>query len=195
MKTILLPIEDHDEVGAIVATAANLARAYGSRCEAIGLTHFPYPTVGAEPILAVSLAPTFEGDEDKAQRFRGRFEEARSSLPGDLADQFRWRGGDPLEEPDLAALARVFDLTVIGRPSETPDGPRMTTLETVLFDSGRPILIAPPEARDGPIGRNVVLSWNGSTEGAETVTASLPILKAAERVTVLTVEGGTVAGP
>ncbi|MEL6872148.1 MAG: universal stress protein, partial [Pseudomonadota bacterium] len=39
------------------------------------------------------------------------------------------------------------------------------------------------------------LSWNGSTEGAETVTASLPILKAAERVTVLTVDGGTVAGP
>jgi nucleotide-binding universal stress UspA family protein len=71
----------------------------------------------------------------------------------------------------------------------------MTTLEAGLFDSGRPVLIAPPSPQP-QMGTNVLIAWNGSTEQARVTAFALPILKRANRVIVLTVEGGAaVPGP
>ena len=64
-----------------------------------------------------------------------------------------------------------------------------------LFESGRPVLIAPPSPRPD-IGTNVMIAWNCSTEQARTIAFAMPILKRANRVIVLTVEGGAaVPGP
>ncbi len=70
----------------------------------------------------------------------------------------------------------------------------MVTLESALFDSGRPVLIAPP-ASPRSLGRNVLIAWNRSTEQARTTAFAMPLLRGAEKVTICTVEGGTVAGP
>lgn len=70
----------------------------------------------------------------------------------------------------------------------------MGTLEAALFESGRPILIAPPTP-PSVLGRNVVIAWNASTETARTIALGMPFLLRAERVTILTIEGGTVPGP
>ncbi|MEI9806029.1 MAG: universal stress protein [Pseudolabrys sp.] len=45
------------------------------------------------------------------------------------------------------------------------------------------------------IGRNVLVAWNRSTEQAHTNTFALPLLHLADKVTVLTVEGGSTTGP
>ena len=42
---------------------------------------------------------------------------------------------------------------------------------------------------------NILIAWNRSTEQARTTAFAMPLLKRAERVTILTVEGATVAGP
>ena len=52
----------------------------------------------------------------------------------------------------------------------------MAPLEAALFESGRPVLIAPPEAPK-TIGRNVLVSWNGSTEQAHTNAFAMPLLR------------------
>ena len=71
----------------------------------------------------------------------------------------------------------------------------MTTLEAGLFESGRPVLIAPPGPRP-QMGTNVLIAWNCSTEQARATPFAMPILKQASRVIVLTVEGGAaVPGP
>ncbi len=70
----------------------------------------------------------------------------------------------------------------------------MPPLEAALFESGRPVLIVPP-AVPKTIGSNVLVAWNRSTEQAHTNAFALPLLRMAEKVTVLTVEGGIVAGP
>ena len=38
-------------------------------------------------------------------------------------------------------------------------------------------------------------AWNASTEQARTMADSMPLLRLAERITICTVEGATVAGP
>jgi nucleotide-binding universal stress UspA family protein len=70
----------------------------------------------------------------------------------------------------------------------------MVTLESALFESGRPVLIAPPvPARS--LATNILIAWNRSTEQARTMAFAMPLLRLAERITILTVEGSTVAGP
>jgi nucleotide-binding universal stress UspA family protein len=70
----------------------------------------------------------------------------------------------------------------------------MPPLEAALFDSGRPALIVPPRAPRS-LGQNVLVAWNHSTEQARTNAFAIPLLRLAEQVTVLTVEGGTTPGP
>jgi nucleotide-binding universal stress UspA family protein len=70
----------------------------------------------------------------------------------------------------------------------------MSALEAALFESGRPILIAPPTPPD-KIGEVVVVAWNGSTETARTIALAMPFLVKAQQVLVLSVEEGMVPGP
>jgi nucleotide-binding universal stress UspA family protein len=70
----------------------------------------------------------------------------------------------------------------------------MSALETALFESGRPILIAPPSP-PANLGQNVVIAWNGSTETARTIAMAMPFLARAEQVLVLSVDEGMVPGP
>jgi nucleotide-binding universal stress UspA family protein len=70
----------------------------------------------------------------------------------------------------------------------------MVTLESALFESGRPVLIAPP-ASPRSLATNILIAWNRSTEQARATAFAMPLLRLAERITILTVEGATVAGP
>ena len=70
----------------------------------------------------------------------------------------------------------------------------MAAVEAALFESGRPILIAPPTPPT-QLGENIVIAWNRSTETARVTAFAMPLLHRARKVTVLTVAGGMVPGP
>jgi len=105
-----------------------------------------------------------------------------------------WSGNRMVNDAQFAAMSRAFDIAVAGRPKPDDSGPRLSTLEGVLFEGGRPVLVTPPEA-PSRIGSSIVISWNCSTESARSVSFAMTLIEKAERVLVLTVEGGTVAGP
>jgi nucleotide-binding universal stress UspA family protein len=65
-------------------------------------------------------------------------------------------------------------------------------MEAALFESGRPVLIVPPSVPQS-IGKNVLVAWNDSTEQAHTNAFAIPLLQRADKVTVLTVEGGAAS--
>jgi nucleotide-binding universal stress UspA family protein len=73
----------------------------------------------------------------------------------------------------------------------------MATVESALFDSGRPVVIVPPSVPEpaSALGETIVVSWNGSTETARAVSFAMPFLLKARRVVVLAVKGATVEGP
>jgi nucleotide-binding universal stress UspA family protein len=89
----------------------------------------------------------------------------------------------------------VFDAIVMNRSDKTTTGLHNRAINSGLFESGRPILLAPPSPPD-QIGTNVLIAWNRSTEQARATALAMPLLQKADRVTVLTVIGGTeVSGP
>ena len=106
--------------------------------------------------------------------------------------RFRWRGGSTIQDADLGSLARVYDLTVLTRPGNR--GGRLTTLEYALFESGRPVLMAPPTSPRS-FGQTVLIHWNASIEVCRAISMAMPILCKAKRVMLLTVEGSIVPGP
>src|SRR5690606_31927229 len=75
-----------------------------------------------------------------------------------------------------------------------PENPRMAPLEAALFESGKPTLIVPANVPK-TIGKNILVAWNRSTEQAHTNAFAMPLLRRAEQVTVLMVQGGSVPGP
>lgn len=98
------------------------------------------------------------------------------------------------EEDLVAQQARLADLTVVPHPEAGDDVSSSDALHAVLFDSGRPVLIAPHAAPE-TIGTRVCLAWNGTAESAASVQAAIPWMKRAEAVRVLASEGYQRRGP
>ena len=70
----------------------------------------------------------------------------------------------------------------------------MTAFEAALFDSGRPVLMAPPKP-PLTMGDSILIHWNRSTETARAIALAMPILVKAKRVQFVFVEGNSVSGP
>lgn len=98
------------------------------------------------------------------------------------------------EEDVVAQQARLADLTVVPHPEAGEDVSSSDALHAVLFDSGRPVLIAPQTVPDS-IGQRVIVAWNGTAESAQAVLAALPWMKQAQAVLVLSAEEYQRRGP
>jgi nucleotide-binding universal stress UspA family protein len=199
MKTLLVPTEQHDVMAATLDTALLFARRFDSYVEGFALRYDVENFITMDPVSGVAMDSVRQNEEEAARQARdlfhsfmqGRGMTAAAAGPASLS--FGWSeqsGGDNV----IGSYGRVFDCIVLGRPGSDPRGPRANTLEAGLFESGRPILIAPPSAPQ-TIGENVLIAWNGSTEQAHTTALAMPILERATRVTVLTVQGSMVPGP
>ena len=70
---------------------------------------------------------------------------------------------------------------MVPHPEAGEDVSSSDALHAVLFDSGRPVLIA-PQVAPSTIGTRVCVAWNGTAESAAAVLAALPWLKRAEAV-------------
>ncbi|WP_044562646.1 universal stress protein [Azospirillum sp. B4] len=114
---------------------------------------------------------------------------ASADQPGTrgLTAQFREVVGS---QEDVAVVqARLADIAVMAQVDEASGGEALLMLEAVLLDSARPLLVAPTTFAAGvSLGRRVAVAWNGSRESTHAVAQALPLLKAAEQVTVIAVE-------
>lgn len=88
------------------------------------------------------------------------------------------------EEDVVAQQSRLYDMAVVPHPDAGEDVSSSDALHAVLFDSGRPVLIAPRTA-PATIGTRVCVAWNGTAESAAAVAAALPWLHRAGAVRVL----------
>lgn len=87
----------------------------------------------------------------------------------------------------LAEHARFSDLTLV--PVKPHDSRTEHIIETLLFESGRPLLLCPEQHVDvlRPEFENVMIAWDHSARAARAVGDAMPILQAAASVRVVTV--------
>ena len=198
-NTILVPIEQHDLMNATLETALVLARKFNSYIEGFALRPVVAPVMAMDIGGAFPLAELQENDTKMATEAKALFDAfmhknhvSRTEAKG--AVFCGWLDGAPDGDQFVGSHGRVFDVTVLGRPGESAQSPRLSTFEACLFESGRPILLAPPSPPQ-KMGENILIAWNHSTEQARTNAFALPLLRGAKKVSILTVEGGSVVGP
>jgi nucleotide-binding universal stress UspA family protein len=201
MKTILVPMEPHEGMSAVLETALLLARKRGSYIEGFPLRFGISEFVAVDPAGSIPLESYRQESQEEAAQARRLFEsfmQARgiptsTGSTGGLS--CGWLDDAPEGESFVGSYGRVFDITVLSRPDANTIGLHNRAIESGLFESGRPILLSPP-APPKDIGTNVMIHWNCSTEQARATAFAMPLLEQAQRVTVLTVSGGqAVPGP
>jgi nucleotide-binding universal stress UspA family protein len=85
--------------------------------------------------------------------------------------------------PEILALhGRYADLLVLGQ--DDPESDNAGLLETVLFDSGRPVLAIPFAGNFNSIGKRVLVGWNASREASRALHDALPLIAKADTTTV-----------
>jgi len=184
-KTILVHIDAGERWPVRLNIATRLAQRFEAQLvglHALSSTRLPAFTL---PEAAASLAEAQRIAEAQALRAREEFE--RSTRQAGLRNA-EWRAS--LE--DAAAVvplhARYVDLIVIGQPDpEQPDGVEANFTHRVVLAAGRPVLVIPYAGQFDFIGKHVLLAWNASREAARAATDSLPLLRAADKVTVVCV--------
>ncbi|MBB4039730.1 nucleotide-binding universal stress UspA family protein [Microvirga flocculans] len=200
MKSILVPIEDHGNVESQLETALQIGSLFDSYVEGIAITP-DYPVVLPVDIaIGVPSPITPENRIEMARACRERFEAFMSAkqvsraAAGISGLSSGWRQDGLMEDAYLGAYGRVFDAIVVGRPDGSNGQTRLSTVEAALFETGRPVLIAPPTPARS-FGETAVIAWNRSTETARAVLGAMPLLKKARRIVVLELEDWGVPGP
>ena len=206
MKTILVPLEESDVLLSILETALLVGQKFNCYIEGLyeqpGLTEVVVAGEGLG-VTPPDLVETFQQQEkERAVRAHELFEafmiDKSVPLNGGGAPKNHITAGWVEEEVPGRELVgyrgRLFDLIVVGRPIRSSATPTMSLLEAALFETGRPILIAPPTPPQ-TLGKTIIVSWNGSYETPRCISFGMPLLEKAEKVIVLQVEEGMVPGP
>ena len=140
----------------------------------------PFPENG-------SFSPeTLRLDQQRRDQARALVDEVQA--PGE--PRLRWAELSPLQGvlPGFVREALCQDLVVLGQydpvaPAEA--GVPADFVESVVVDSGKPVLVLPWAGRFGDVGRRVLIAWKPTREAAQALSAALPLLQPDVQVRVV----------
>lgn len=194
MRTILAILWSEPTAPMVLDLATRTAKAFNSH------------------VTGLAVRPTFEsfipsGDfglalsQDYIERIQaeaatrvGKLRETFLSHAGRSGLDHGWIEGEGSSASTIANVGRLYDVAVLARPDIGGSAEPEIMLEAALFETGRPILVAPP-VLPPETGRKIMVAWNGSSETARTLSDSLPFLKQADEVHVVSIDSGMVPGP
>jgi len=193
-KTLLVPVDGREKSTRSLELAFRIAGTFDSHL--VGLFIQPTPHIpssakadGVEKVLRELQQKAIS---ELTREARARFDSVMK--PGMERAEWRTTGGRRAEA--VALHARYADLVVINQTDpQSADATHFA--DGVLLSVGRPVLLVPYAGETSRFGRNVLVCWNASREASRAVIDALPLLKAAEKVTVLSIdpkESGTGHG-
>lgn len=127
------------------------------------------------------------------ERMRAEAELARAAFNETAARQglsAEWREATGHPSQSTALHGRYVDLIVLGQldPDDVSAALFRPLPEEVAFLAGRPVLVVPYAGSWREIGRRVLVAWDASREATRAVNDAMPLLLAADTVTVLSVD-------
>src|SRR5690606_31694172 len=136
-------------ITSMLECATRLAGLFSGTVEGVALRLPQISIVGPDPVVTVTFPRTEQKNLEILSTARQMFDTyiasaTATSMPKDQRPRHRWRAIDPIDDATLANLTHIYNLTIVNHPQNNTAGPRITTLETILFENGQPLLIAPP---------------------------------------------------
>jgi nucleotide-binding universal stress UspA family protein len=211
-RRLLLPLTGTAAGEAALATALMVARIWNAHVHCLHVrvdARDVAPLAGeglSGAMIEEMMAATERESGDRAGRVRALFDRFAGTSGGvaiaESAETALKTDGPTLsfesiagrEEDVVAQQSRLYDMAVVPHPEADEDVSSSDALHAVLFDSGRPVLIAPREVPQA-IGSRVCCAWNGSAESAAAIAAALPWLHRANAVRLLYADEYQRRGP
>jgi nucleotide-binding universal stress UspA family protein len=187
-KTFLAIVQGIEDAPAVLDFATSLAGPVKGHI--IGLHTEPIPIAYSSPV-GFPEAEFLQASSDVNMERAGKLEALFNEHVQASGVTHEWRSLESFSgDSGVSALtsARSVDLVVVTQPSPKSDAPS-ADLETLIFDSGRPVLIAPVGGMRTTGFKRVLVAWNSSREAARAVFDALPFILAADYVEVLVVDG------
>lgn len=200
IKAILVPVSGSDSARATLQTALQIALRFNAHIDVLhvrpdprGLVPYTGEGMDGSMIEEIMEVTEREGGErasraqDVFQAFCRENEVTQANSPAGDKVTIAWTEETGREDEVVAVTGRQFDLVVVGRPVRDAALPSPITLEAALLDTGRPIVVAPPEPLSDT-GDKIAIAWEGSPEAARAIGDAMPILEQASAVTILVTE-------
>lgn len=201
MKSFLIPTFPSAVIDSVFALAVELGRQNGARLSGIAADGLfspaatPIQFVG-EADVAYIQARAAENEIESEKLFVERMRAAGAPplSAADVGFGYDWIGREARGSLSVPEQARAYDMTLIARRGKEAAPGQAALLDDSLFESGRPVLVVPPE-RPQTFGEHIAIAWNASSETARTVALGSRLLSGAKKITVLQIEGVGVPGP
>ena len=198
IRKLLLPLTSTGAAEAALVTALLAAQHWGAHLAALharadgrDVAHMASEGLSGAMLEELIGAADRQGSR-QALAVRALFERVVAALgvgegcatPGQTQASAEYVSVTGRPDDRVAQLARLADLTVVPRPDGEQELSSSEALHAVLFDSGRPVLIA-PSAPPASLGQRICLAWSGTAESASAVWFAIPWLQRAAEVTIL----------
>lgn len=187
-KTVLAVFSGTEEVDRIISYIGPLIAKWEAHL--IGVHSEPAASVFATP-EGFPDASYLQAAIERSQQRAAECKQAAEKACRQTGIEIEWRNYQS-ESGDNArsALSSAYraDLVVAMQPDPGSDSDTYTNVETLLFDTGRPVLLVPYAGRPSASVERVIIAWNGRRESARAVFDSLPFLIGAKEVEVFIVD-------
>lgn len=207
VRKFLLPVSSTASAGAALQTGLTLAKRWNAHLEVLhirtGQEFAPFVGEGMtgtmiEDMMSATERATGARERNLEELFALAAEEAGvvvgDSLRGRDEPSASFTALAGREDEVVAHKARLADLTIVSHPQAGEDVAAADALHAVLFDSGRPVLLA-PVSLPATIGKRVAIAWNGTANAASALGSVMPFVRQAEAVRILVCDAYRRPGP
>jgi len=188
-KTIVVHVDDQAEATHRIRLALELAQACKARLIGLAIMPRPQMPVGIEGMAATADVITIQEDANRERLAKARALFDAAARGAQVEVEFRGAVDDAAGAMNQEML--YADIGVVGQrdPEQTIGDMYADLPESVAMESRRPLVVVPHIGYARPVGRKVLLAWNDSTEAMRAATEAMPLLRAAEKVTLLVIDG------
>jgi nucleotide-binding universal stress UspA family protein len=204
IKTILVRATDDASGTSAYAAALCAAQRFGAHIGALHVRLDPVEvavamsTEGAGGMLLQGMVDSLERDADTGEaKARAQFttfcSDAGLALIEDPAisaerpsAMFHVETGQ--EARWMSTYGLTSDLAVVARGIAGKDAVARSTLEALLLESGRPLLIPAAAPPPSAIADRIAIAWKATPQAARAVAFAMPFLTQASAITILSVD-------
>jgi nucleotide-binding universal stress UspA family protein len=181
---VLLPVDR--PAGPLIDCAAAVAGLFEAHLDGIACAYQAVNPMIAFEASAVVMAAQQETGQEQAAVVLDQFEIAtrRLNIPHDARSTFNVSYA---ATRSVTEMSRLYDLNIVAQPDSSNPSQTDFLSETVLFGSGRPMLMIPYINRGTFKSDRVLICWDGKAPAARAVHNAAPFLRKAKAIDVVTI--------
>lgn len=154
----------------------------------VGLHAKPYPYIPvSSPDTAIMYGDLIDEQQELIDQNAEAAQKKFAAAVGhsNISQEWRTVSGDPSDI--IRRHARYSDLVIVGQSNPEADRQATDLPNGVLLTTGRPTIVIPNDPNVKTFGRNVMVAWDDGIQATRAIHDAMPILKAAENVTVISI--------